>query len=228
MIQLQELQIILEKIVSSIIGDITKVRFKKFVANSWKTGNFAFCINQIYYSELIKLHSLDKHDELETRPDFHLSHQLPSTSTLLYEKEFSARLVHDSPDPRCTNLKFKEFNIEPHYHGVDSIIIVTSQHTAEAGKYFLHDQRLGFHTIIEIPLTFGSVVCFPRNISHTFKPSDVGLSTLNITEYYIEPCTPGFSYPSLCNFDEAVIMSYTNYQVAFNEQLGINYKSAFD
>ncbi len=104
-----------------------------------------------------------------------------------------------------------QYNIEPHFHEVDSIIIVTSTYKSKRGKYLLHDNRLGFETIIEIPLCFGNVIGFPRYVNHTFKPSDTGLSTLNTTDSLIQPQTEGFSYTSTCNFDEAMVMSYSDF-----------------
>ena len=71
--------------------------------------------------------------------------------------------------------------------------------------------------IVEVPLAFGSAICFPRNISHTFLPSDVGLSTLNVTSSYIKPQTKGFSYPSLYNFDNATLMSFDDYQISLKQ-----------
>lgn len=74
----------------------------------------------------------------------------------------------------------------------------------------IYDRR--FDAVVRIPFDFASVVCFPRGVNHTFIPSDIGLSTLNITDSYIQPHTNSFSYPATCNFDDVKVISYDNYQ----------------
>ena len=215
----EDFHLLIKEIMKSIIGDTTQTGFSNFVNKSWHTGNFLYHLNSRYHSDMYLINSLDKNEKFLTQL-FYLPHQVPSTSTLIYKEELYARLVHDSfNDKGAINIKFNEFNIEPHYHIVDSMIIVTSQHKNKPGKYFIHDKKLGFDTIIEVPLVFGSIVCFPRNVSHTFLPSDSGLSTLNITNAYIQPHTKGFSYPAPCDFNDAVIMTYDNYHMSLNKIL---------
>ncbi|GAB1543696.1 hypothetical protein NUACC21_63720 [Scytonema sp. NUACC21] len=211
----EKIQLLIKVIVESIIGDTTKLGFQNFVARSWKRGELLYHVDERYHSNLCLLNSLEKDNSFQTVP-FYLPHQVFSTSTLLYNHDFAARLVHDYPDGRREDAKFSEYNIEPHYHSVDSIIIVTSQEKSRRGRYFIHDTKLGFDTMIEILLSFGSVVCFPRYVNHTLQPSDIGLSTLNITDTYIEPQRIGFSYPSTYNFDEASVLSYADYQTALH------------
>jgi hypothetical protein len=200
----------IETIVQSIVGSTSIDGFKSFVNQSWKQGEFLYFVDQSYYDILHFINDLDKDNRFDTKP-FYLPHQLPSTSTLLYTKQFAARLVHDSPDEQSRYLKFSEYNIEPHHHKVDSIIIATSKHKLMSAKFIIHDRKLGFDTVIEVPFDFGSVICLPRFVDHTVLPSDVGISTLNITETYIQPNTNGFSQPSKYNFDEAKVMSYQKY-----------------
>lgn len=201
----------IEKIVQSIVGGITQQRFKDFIRQSWDQGKIFFNVNKCYHSSLEVINKLDKDKQFQTC-DFYQPHQLPSTSTLLYTKEFAVRLVHDSPDKKSKYIKFKEYNIEPHYHEVDSIIIATSKCELRSAKFMIHDPRLGFDIVVRIPFDFANVVCFPSFVNHTFIPSDVGLSTLNITNRYIQPHTNSFSHPATCNFDDAVKMSYCDYQ----------------
>lgn len=201
----------IENIVQSIAGDISKHRLKDFIRQSWDKGKILFNVDECYHSSIELINTLDKDQRFQTA-SFHLPHQLPSTSTLLYMKEFAARLVHDSPDEKSKYIKFNEYNIEPHYHEVDSIIIATSKCKLTRAEFMIHDPRLGFNIVVRIPLDFASVVCFPRFVNHTFIPSDIGLSTLNITDSYTQPHTNGFSHPATCNFDDAVVMSYCDYQ----------------
>jgi hypothetical protein len=201
----------IEKILKSIIGDISKEQFKNFIHQSWDKGQILFHLDKCFYSSIRFINNLDKDNRFETTP-FYLPQQLPSTSTLLYTKDFAARLVHDSPDKKSSHIKFSDYNIEPHHHEVDSIIIATSTHELTCAEFMVHDKRLGFDTIIKIPFEFASVVCFPHFVNHTFMPSDIGLSTLNITDRYIQPHTSNFSHPSTCNFDEAIVMSYSDYK----------------
>lgn len=199
----------IENIVRSIVGDITKDKLKDFIYQRWDKGKILLNVDECYHSSIELINTLDKDERFKTA-SFHLPYQLPSTSTLVYNtKEFAARLVHDSPDEESKYIKFSEYNIEPHYHEVDSIIIATSKTNAE---FIIHDSRLGFDTVVRIPLDFASVVCFPHFVSHTFIPSDLGLSTLNITDSYTRPHTSNFSHPAPCNFDDAVVMSYCDYQ----------------
>ncbi|PSB11216.1 hypothetical protein C7B62_06605 [Pleurocapsa sp. CCALA 161] len=202
----------IEKIVNSIVGDITQQRFKDFIRQSWDEGKILFNVDECYHPSLELINTLDKDKLFETAP-FYLPHQLPSTSTLLYMKEFAARLVHDSPhDDKSKDIKFNEYNIEPHYHEVDSIIIATSKYKLTSADFVIHDPRLEFDTVVRIPFDFASVVCFPRFVNHTLMPSDVGISTLNITDKYIQPHTNNFSQVATCDFDKAVKMSYYDYQ----------------
>jgi hypothetical protein len=205
----------IEMIVQSIVGNTSIQGFKNFVNQSWKQGEFLYYVDQSYYSMLDFINELDKDKRFDTKP-FYLPHQLPSTSTLLYTKQFSARLVHDSPDKQSRYLKFSEYNIEPHYHEVDSIIIATSKHKFMSAKFLVHDRRLGFDAVIKVPFDFASVICLPRFVDHTVLPSDVGISTLNITDIYIQPNTSGFSHPSKSNFDDAEVLSYQKYQNILN------------
>lgn len=201
----------IEKIVQSLAGDISKQRLKDFIHQSWEQRKILLNVDEYYHSSLELINTLDKNKLFETAP-FYLPHQLPSTSTLLYVKEFVARLVHDSPNDKSKDIKFDEYNIEPHYHEVDSIIIATSKCKLKSAEFVIHDPRLEPDTVVRIPFDFGSVVCFPRFVNHTFISSDVGLSTLNITDRYIQPHTNNFSHPAICDFDKAVEMSYCNYQ----------------
>ncbi|HLO88797.1 MAG TPA: hypothetical protein VK203_27835 [Nostocaceae cyanobacterium] len=199
------------QIFQSITGDTSKKGLQDYVRQSWSKGQILLSVDEHYYSILQIIHSLHVDDRFQTE-SFYLPHQLPSTSTLLYNQEFAARLVHDSPDDEHKYTKFSQYNIEPHYHEVDSIIIVTSQHKHRHGYFMIHDTRLGFDAVIKIPLDFGSIICFPNFVAHTFIPSDVGLSTLNITDSYTPPQTNGFSHPSVCDFDKAVVISYPEWQ----------------
>lgn len=201
----------IEKIVKSIVGDTSKHGLKDFIRQSWGKRKILFEVDECYHSSIELINSLDKDKRFQT-DSFHLPHQLPSTSTLIYAKEFAARLVYDSPDKKSKYMKFNEYNIEPHYHEVDSIIIATSKCMLTNAEFMIHDSRIGFDTIIRIPIDFASVLCFPCYVSHTFIPSDIGLSTLNITDRYTQPHTNGFSHPATYNFDDAVVMSYSNYQ----------------
>lgn len=201
----------IEKIVQSIIGDITQQKFKDFIRQSWNQGQILFNVAKCHHSTLELINALDKDKRFQTA-FFYLPHQLPSTSTLLYKKEFAARLVHDSHDEKSKYKKFNEYNIEPHYHEVDSIIIATSKSRVTNAEYMIHDSRLGFDAIVKIPFDFASVICFPSFVNHTFIPSDTGLSTLNITDSYIQPHTTSFSHPATCDFDNAVVMFYDDYQ----------------
>lgn len=201
----------IEKIVQSIVGDITQQKFKDFIRQSWDQGEILFNIDEYYYPSLELINTLDKDKRFQTA-SFYLPHQLPSTSTLVYTKEFAARLVHDSPDEKSKYIRFNEYNIEPHYHEVDSIIIATSKSKVTKAEFMIHDPRLGFDIVVIIPFDFASVVCFPGFVNHTFISSDVGLSTLNITDRYIQPHTISFSYPAKCNFDDAKVISYCDYQ----------------
>ena len=102
--------------------------------------------------------------------------------------------------------------IEPHYHEVDSIIIGTSKSKVTNAEFMIHDPRLGFDIVFRIPFNFANVVCFPSFVNHTFMPSDVGLSTLNLNDRYIQLHTNIFSYPAKCNFNDAKVISYCDYQ----------------
>lgn len=199
------------KIVQSIVGDISKQRFKDFIRQSWSQGKILFDVDECYHSSLELINTLDKDKRFQTA-SFYLPHQLPSTSTLVYTKELAARLVHDSPDNKFKYTNFKEYNIEPHHHEVDSIIIATSKCKSMSAEFMIHDPRLEFDAVVKIPFDFANVVCFPRFVNHTFISSDVGLSTLNITDSYIQPHTTSFSHPAMCDFDNAVVMSYYDYQ----------------
>ncbi|MBW4502839.1 MAG: hypothetical protein KME57_25560 [Scytonema hyalinum WJT4-NPBG1] len=201
----------IEKIVRSIVGDISKDRLRDFIHQHWDKGEFFFNVDESLHSSIELINTLDQDKQFETVP-FYSPHQVPSTSTLVYEKEFAARLVHDSADEKSKYMKFSEYNIEPHYHEVDSIIIATSKCQSRSAEFMIHDSRLGSDAVVRIPFDFGSVVCFPRGVNHTFIPSDIGLSTLGITDRYIRPDTNGFSHPATYNFDDAVVMSYRDYQ----------------
>ncbi|KJH71577.1 hypothetical protein [Aliterella atlantica] len=207
----------IEKIIKSVVGDISKQGLKDFIYQSWDKGEILFNVDECYHSSLEFINGLDKDKRFSTA-SFYLPHQLPSTSTLLYTKEFAARLVHDSAGEKYKHIKFNEYNIEPHHHEVDSIIIATSKCKLTDAEFIIHDSRLKFDTVVRIPFGFASVVCFPRFVNHTFLPSDVGLSTLNITDSYVQPHTNGFSHPAPCNFDDAVVMSYNDYQTMLNTQ----------
>lgn len=207
----------IEKIVKSVVGDISKQGLKDFIWQSWDKGKILFNVDECYHSSIEFINNLDKDERFQTA-SFYLPHQLPSTSTLIYTKEFAARLVHDSPEKKSKYIKFNEYNIEPHYHEVDSIIIATSKGKLTNAEFIIHDSRLEVNTIVRIPFGFASVVCFPRFVNHTFIPSDIGLSTLNITDSYIQPHTNGFSHPAPCNFDDAVVMSYYDYQTLLKTQ----------
>lgn len=201
----------IEKLIQSIVGDITQQKFKDFIRQSWNQGKILFNVAKCHHSTLELINTLDKDKRFQTA-FFYLPHQLPSTSTLLYTKEFAARLVHDSHDEKSKYKNFNEYNIEPHYHEVDSIIIATSKSKVTNAEFMLHDSRLGFDAIVKIPFDFASVICFPSFVNHTFIPSDTGLSTLNITDRYIQPHTNGFSHPAKCNFDDLKVISYCDYQ----------------
>lgn len=211
---------IVKELVGHLVGRFDKKSFTDFVEESWGTGNFLHEIGQSYREELYYINGLDICQSFDTKP-FYLPHQVPSTSSLLYNKEIAARLVHDSIDSVPKDAKFSEYNIEPHSHNSDSIIIVTSRHKEKEATYFLHDRKLGFDVVIEVPLTLGSVICFPRGVSHTFRPSDTGLSTLNITNVYQEPHTKGFSAASPCDFDKARLMTYNDYQSALYKYVSV-------
>ncbi len=201
----------IEKILQSIVGDITQQRVKDFICQSWNQRKILFNVGKCYHPSLKRINNLDKDKRFQTA-SFYLPHQLPATSTLLYMKEFAARLVHDSPNDKFKDIKFNEYNIEPHYHGVDSIIIATSKCKLTSADFMIHDPRLEFDAVVRIPFDFASVICFPRGVSHTFIPSDIGLSTLNITDKYIQPHTNSFSHPATCHFNDVKVISYNNYQ----------------
>ena len=139
MVQTKDVCISIEEIIKSIVGNITQVQFIDFINKSWKAGNFLYRIDNCFHPNLCLINSLDKDEKFLTE-SFHLPHQVPSTSTLVYKKGLHARLVHDSfNDKGSVSTRFDQFNIEPHYHIVDSLIIVTSEHKENPGKFFLWD-----------------------------------------------------------------------------------------
>ena len=200
----------IESLVRSITGNITRQGIHDCVTAYWLDGLILSTVSARFHALLTCINNADKDPSLITEV-FHAPWQVASTSTLLYDNDFAARLVHDSAESKSRYNSFKQYNIEPHYHPLDSILVVTSCYSHKGAEFILHDKRLGYDAVIRIPIRFGSIVFIPRLVSHTFLPSDNGLSTINITERYIRPSSPGFSFPSPCDFDMARSYLYADY-----------------
>lgn len=192
----------------AIIGGRTQRDFRRFVLERWAEGSFSFQVRKEFCALLDELVALYDAGELDAT-DCYQPGQLPASNATLYTETYAIRMVRDSPDGAPRDQPISEYNIEPHIHFVPSIVIVANRPNDFVGRYVLH--RLDDETeyVASVPLEFGNLVCFPENISHTFKPSDTGLFTINMTERLIIPQTSQFGADAPISMDNLPVVSVT-------------------
>jgi hypothetical protein len=183
-----------------LIGGRSKTDFKQFVAERWDAGNYAFVAPDYFRGPIAHLcdayeRQLFKIDNCY-RPD-----QLPASNATVYNDSYAIRLVKDSPDPHPADQPVSQYNIEPHIHFVETILIVTSKPKSFTGHYLLHRKEGDDEFVSSVPLEHMNAVCFPNNVNHTFKPSDTGLLSINMTSDLIVPQTPEFGADATIDMD---------------------------
>ena len=184
-----------------MLGGRTRACFQDFVRSNWVKGTYARRSDSDFKAVIHELATLYESGQFEIEPCYRPD-QLKASNTTIYNNEYAIRLVKDSPDPAPFDQPMSDYNIEPHYHYVDSIIIVASEPKTNAGHFFLHRQESGGSIVASVPLDFGNIICFPQYVNHTFKPSDTGLMTLNMTDRLIVPQTPEFGSDAPISLDD--------------------------
>lgn len=152
-------------------------RFRQFVLAQWNAKRFAFQAREVdglarKVAALAETGALTYHG----RPDQPVC---PSRHLFGDLNSVAARLVFDPPNS-ATNPEPIEF----HTHPTETVIAVTRG----SGSYLVcHRDELGRDVIVEVPLTAGSVVCFPAGVVHTIEVGADGIETLNITDRLNQP-----------------------------------------
>ncbi|HYO52229.1 hypothetical protein [Archangium sp.] len=158
-------------------GQIPRDRFRRFVLAQWNAKRFAFQASEVdglvrKVAALAETAGITHHG----RPDQPVC---PSRHFFGDQGSIAARLVFDPP-----NSPTSPEPIEFHTHPVESVIAVMRG----SGSYLVcHRDELGRDVVVEVPLTAGSVVCFPAGVVHTIEVGSEGVETLNITDRLNQP-----------------------------------------
>lgn len=192
----------------ALIGGRSQAHFRRFVLDRWDKGNFAFRVDEDFRKLIDELVELYEAGELDAT-DCYKPGQLPASNATLYSDSYAIRMVKDSPDNAPIKQRIADYNIEPHIHFVPSIIIVANRPKEFTGHYLVHRPNGNDGYVAAVPLEFGNVICFPENVSHTFKPSDTGLFTINMTEKLIVPQTPDFGADAPVSLDNLELRPVT-------------------
>jgi hypothetical protein len=170
----------------STIDDVLRVvldkqlprdRFRQFVLAQWNAKRFAFQVSEVEglvrkVAALAETGTLTYHG----RPDQPVC---PSRHLFGDPENIAARLVFDPP-----NSPTSPEPIEFHTHPVESIIAVLRG----SGSYLVcHRDEHGRDVVVDVPLTAGSIVCFPADVVHTIEVGSEGVETLNITDRLNQP-----------------------------------------
>jgi hypothetical protein len=156
---------------------ISRAEFSRFVLDQWKGRRFAFNMaDRAAVSGQVARLSADARVTHHGRPEQPVC---PSRHLFGDDDTVAARLVFDAPaSPETPG------EIEFHTHPTESIIAITGG----SGSYLMcHRDADGAEVVVDVPLSPGSVVCFPAHVVHTIVIGPDGIETLNITDRLNQP-----------------------------------------
>lgn len=200
------------RLMQTLLGGLSQRDFRRFVHTAWRQDRYAMRLPNETHELLDRVAEALIERQLDVTDCFRADQPCAINGTL-WDDEFAIRVVSDSPDGRPVSEPISHYNIEPHFHFADSIIIVASRPKGFTGNYLLHRIVDGEDFIIETPLQFGNVIAFPAGVNHTFKPSGNGLITINMTHELIVPQTPNFGADTWVNLDNFPRRSASIYSV---------------
>jgi len=188
------------ELMGALLGGLDQRDFRRFVHEAWRSGRYALSLPEAAHALIDEIALSLTERRLEVTSCFR-EDQVPAYNATLWEGGFAVRVVSDSPDGQPFDEPISRYNIEPHFHFADSIIIVASRPETFTGNYVLHRVEDGEDRIVTVPLELGNVIAFPAGVNHTFKPSGNGLVTINMTHELIVPQTPRFGTDAWTDLD---------------------------
>jgi hypothetical protein len=156
---------------------MSREAFRGFVRHRWEARRFAFrAADPAGLAARVAALAAGARITHHGRPDQPVC---PSRHLFGDDDSVSARLVFDPPESPETPAP-----IEFHTHPADSIIAVVSG----SGSYRMCRRDAdGSDVVIDVPLSAGSVVCFPADVIHTIVIGPDGIETLNLTDRLNQP-----------------------------------------
>ncbi|HYU14493.1 MAG TPA: hypothetical protein VEL05_00410 [Candidatus Acidoferrum sp.] len=168
----------IDDVLTSVLDrSISRGEFRRFVLDHWEARRFAFHTAEgARLAAKVAALAADAPLTHHGRPDQPVC---PSRHLFGDDDSVAARLVFDAPESAETPEA-----IEFHTHPTESIIAVMKG----SGCYQMcHRDDDGEEVVVDVPLTAGSVVCFPADVVHTIVVGADGIETLNITDRLNQP-----------------------------------------